>query len=43
MQAEKFINGEPFAVLLGDDVYVSEEKPALLQLIDAYNEKIPVF
>lgn len=39
LQAEKFINGEPFAVLLGDDVYVSEEKPALLQLIDAYNDK----
>ncbi|CDR31018.1 UTP--glucose-1-phosphate uridylyltransferase [Acholeplasma oculi] len=39
LQAEKFINGEPFAVLLGDDVYVSKEKPALKQLIDAYNEK----
>ncbi|WP_084027031.1 UTP--glucose-1-phosphate uridylyltransferase [Acholeplasma granularum] len=39
LQAEKFINGEPFAVLLGDDVYVSEDKPALKQLIDAFNEK----
>lgn len=26
-------------MLLGDDVYVSEEKPALLQLIDAYDDK----
>lgn len=39
LQAEKFINNEPFAVLLGDDVYVSDEKPALQQLIDAYNDK----
>lgn len=39
LQAEKFINGEPFAVLLGDDVYVSDEKPALKQLIEAFDEK----
>jgi len=39
LQAEKFINNEPFAVLLGDDVYVSDEKPALQQLMDAYNDK----
>ncbi len=39
LQAEKFINNEPFAVLLGDDVYVSEQRPALQQLMDAYNDK----
>lgn len=36
LQAEAFIQNEPFAVLLGDDMYVSEGKPALKQLIDAY-------
>ncbi|HHX76411.1 MAG TPA: UTP--glucose-1-phosphate uridylyltransferase [Acholeplasmataceae bacterium] len=39
LQAEKFINGEPFAVLLGDDVYVSDQKPALKQLIEAFDVK----
>ncbi len=39
LQAERFINGEPFAVLLGDDVYVSDTQPALQQLIEAYNDK----
>ncbi len=39
LQAEKFINNQPFAVLLGDDVYVSEQVPALKQLINAYEEK----
>ncbi len=33
-----FIGNEPFAVLLGDDVVVNKEKPALKQLIDVYNE-----
>ncbi len=36
LQAEAFIQNEPFAVLLGDDMYVSEGTPALKQLIDAY-------
>lgn len=39
LQAEKFVGNEPFAVLLGDDVYVSKNKPALGQLIDAFEEK----
>lgn len=39
LQAKEFIGNEPFAVLLGDDVYVGDPKPALAQLIDAYNEK----
>nr|AAM18802.1 UDP-glucose pyrophosphorylase [Bacillus subtilis] len=33
--AEHFIGDEPFAVLLGDDIMVSE-KPALRQLMDVY-------
>lgn len=33
--AEQFIGGEPFAVLLGDDIMVSEP-PALKQLLHAY-------
>lgn len=33
-----FVGNEPFAVLLGDDVVVNKEKPALKQLIDVYNE-----
>ncbi|MHA6486339.1 UTP--glucose-1-phosphate uridylyltransferase GalU [Bacillus cabrialesii] len=33
--AEHFIGAEPFAVLLGDDIMVSE-KPALRQLMDVY-------
>jgi len=35
LYAEKHVNGEPFAVLLGDDVIVSE-KPAIKQLIETY-------
>ncbi|MBM7652249.1 UTP--glucose-1-phosphate uridylyltransferase GalU [Neobacillus cucumis] len=34
--AEQFIGNEPFAVLLGDDIMISE-KPALKQMIDAYH------
>lgn len=37
LQAQTFIGDEPFALLLGDDVYVSEKEPALKQLIDCYN------
>ncbi|MEC1771893.1 UTP--glucose-1-phosphate uridylyltransferase GalU [Schinkia azotoformans] len=34
--ASRFIGDEPFAVLLGDDIVHSPEKPALRQLIDVY-------
>lgn len=39
--AQTFVGDEPFAVLLGDDLVVSENqgKPALLQLVDAYTQK----
>lgn len=33
---KKYIKNEPFAVLLGDDVVVNKNKPALQQCIDAY-------
>jgi len=36
--AKTFVGNEPFAVLLGDDVYVGNGKPALAQCIDAYNQ-----
>lgn len=35
--AEKHVNGEPFAVLLGDDVIISE-KPAIKQLMEVYSQ-----
>lgn len=35
--AEQFIGDEPFAVLLGDDIMISEP-PALKQMIDAYQQ-----
>ena len=34
--AEEFANGEPIAVLFGDDVIYNPEKPVTAQLIDAY-------
>ena len=34
--AKKYINNEPFAVLLGDDIVINKNKPALQQCIDAY-------
>ncbi|MGI6078423.1 MAG: UTP--glucose-1-phosphate uridylyltransferase [Fastidiosipilaceae bacterium] len=34
--AEEFANGEPFAVMFGDDVIYNPEKPVTAQLIDAY-------
>jgi UTP--glucose-1-phosphate uridylyltransferase len=34
--AETFIGDEPFAVLLGDDVYVNDDLPAIKQLIDLF-------
>lgn len=36
--AKAFVGDEPFALLLGDDVYVGNEKPALAQLIEAYDD-----
>jgi UTP--glucose-1-phosphate uridylyltransferase len=39
LQAEAFIQNEPFAVLLGDDMYVSNDIPALKQLSLAFEEK----
>ncbi len=38
LHAKSFVGNEPFGVLLGDDVYVSDQKPALKQLIEAYNK-----
>ncbi len=37
--AQTFVGNEPFAVLLGDDMVVSQGKPALLQLVDSYAQK----
>jgi UTP--glucose-1-phosphate uridylyltransferase len=34
--ASRFIGNEPFAVLLGDDIVHSPEKPCLKQLVDVY-------
>lgn len=37
--AKNFAQGEPFAVLYGDDInFTGEDRPALGQLIDCYNE-----
>jgi UTP--glucose-1-phosphate uridylyltransferase len=36
--AKTFIDNEPFAVLLGDDVVYNPEKPCLKQMIDIYDE-----
>lgn len=36
--AKSFIGDEPFALLLGDDVYVGNEKPVLQQLVESYNK-----
>ncbi len=36
--AKAFVGNEPFALLLGDDVYVGNGKPAIAQLIDAYKK-----
>jgi len=37
--AEKFVGEEPFVVLLGDTIYISETKKAVLkQLLDVYEE-----
>lgn len=36
--AKTFVGDEPFALLLGDDVYVGNNKPALSQLIEGFYE-----
>ncbi len=36
--AEEFVGNEPFALLLGDDVYVGDPYPATQQLIEAYQK-----
>ena len=36
--ASHFIGNEPFAVLLGDDIVYSPERPALRQLVDVYEQ-----
>lgn len=36
--AKEFAQSEPFALLLGDDVYVGREEPATKQMIDAYEK-----
>lgn len=38
LQAEAFISGEPFAVLLGDDMYVGKDQPAIKQLVEVYEK-----
>ncbi|MDY0338240.1 MAG: UTP--glucose-1-phosphate uridylyltransferase GalU [Acholeplasmataceae bacterium] len=37
LQAEAFVGDEPFVVLLGDDMYIGKEKPAIRQLMDVFN------
>jgi UTP--glucose-1-phosphate uridylyltransferase len=37
LQAEAFVGNEPFAILLGDDMYVGKDRPAIKQLMDAYD------
>ena len=36
--AKTFVGNEPFAVLLGDDVYVGKDEPTLRQMINAYEQ-----
>ncbi len=36
LYAEDFVNGEDFAVMLGDDLIDSDEKPAIGELIEVY-------
>jgi len=38
LTAENVVGNEPFAVLLGDELILNEEKPALKQLIDVYDK-----
>ena len=36
--AKNFIGNEPFAILYGDDVFISENEPVTKQLVDAYEK-----
>ena len=36
--AKSFVGDEPFAVLLGDDIVYSKDKPCLKQMIDVYDK-----
>ncbi|MFA5471082.1 MAG: UTP--glucose-1-phosphate uridylyltransferase GalU [Acholeplasmataceae bacterium] len=36
LQAEAFIGDDPFAVLLGDDMYVTDKEPAIKQMMNAF-------
>ena len=38
MCAKSFIGNEPFAILYGDDVFISDGEPVTKQLIDAYEK-----
>lgn len=38
LAAESFVGNEPFAILYGDDVIISENRPVIGQLIDAYDK-----
>lgn len=38
LKAKDFVDDEPFAILLGDDVIYNRRVPAIKQLIDAYNK-----
>ncbi|PKK93194.1 MAG: UTP--glucose-1-phosphate uridylyltransferase [Tenericutes bacterium HGW-Tenericutes-6] len=38
LQAKAFVGNDPFAILLGDDMYVGKDKPAIKQLMDAYEK-----
>lgn len=38
LQAKAFVGNDPFAILLGDDMYVGKDKPAIKQLMDAYDK-----
>lgn len=36
LQAEAFIGDDPFAVLLGDDMYVTDKEPAIKQMMNVF-------
>ncbi len=38
LAAEAFVGNEPFAILYGDDVIISDNKPVIGQLIEAYEK-----
>ncbi|MCD4827647.1 MAG: UTP--glucose-1-phosphate uridylyltransferase GalU [Acholeplasmataceae bacterium] len=38
LQAEAFVGNDPFVVLLGDDMYVTKEVPAIKQMMDVFEK-----